>query len=70
MSTLAQLIDVLEDSEYTYHYRSAKASHTCMLCGNLASTFADDSAELEFQVSGLCQKCQDEYFGNRKGCKL
>jgi hypothetical protein len=66
MSRLAQLIDVLEDSDYTHHYRSAKSSHTCMLCGDQASAFQDESAELEFQVSGLCQQCQDEYFGNKK----
>jgi hypothetical protein len=66
MSRLAQLIDALADSDYTYHYRSAKSSHTCMLCRNQASAFTDEWAELEFQVSGLCQQCQDEYLGNKK----
>jgi hypothetical protein len=66
MSRLAQLIDVLGDPNYMYHYRSAKSSHTCMICGNQASAFTDESAELEFKVSGLCQQCQDEYLGDKK----
>lgn len=66
MSRFAQLIDVLEDSDYPYHYRSAKSAHMCILCSNEASAFTDESAELEFEVSGLCQQCQDECFGNKK----
>jgi hypothetical protein len=28
-----------------------------------ATTFRDDLSLREFRISGLCQNCQDEYFG-------
>jgi hypothetical protein len=38
-----------------------------MVCYDEASAFSDETAELKFQVSGLCQRCQDEASGKKEG---
>ena len=37
----------------------------CACCGapDAADTIRDDLSRMEFQISGLCQTCQDETFG-------
>jgi hypothetical protein len=34
-------------------------------CGGEATVFEDLISEKEYQISGLCQKCQDEVFNDR-----
>jgi len=43
---------------------TAHDSETCINCGGNATldTFTDDRSIKEYQISGLCQKCQDEVF--------
>ena len=38
----------------------------CPFCGHKVdvSSFRDDLSVKEFHISGLCQRCQDEVFGN------
>ena len=38
----------------------------CPFCGHEVdvSSFRDDLSVKEFHISGLCQRCQDEVFGN------
>ena len=35
----------------------------CPLCGNDVGEFRDSLSRREFEISGMCQKCQDEVFG-------
>jgi len=35
----------------------------CVMCGESATVFRNKTSEIEFSISGLCQKCQDEIFG-------
>jgi len=38
----------------------------CMSCdstGNDAKSFSDDISRKEYQISGMCQECQDDIFG-------
>jgi len=37
----------------------------CPFCGKKIDTaeFRDDISLKEYKISGLCQKCQDEFFG-------
>jgi len=32
-------------------------------CGGPATTFKDELSQREFAISGLCQVCQDKFFG-------
>jgi len=35
----------------------------CVSCGGDASEFVDEVSQHEYSISGMCQKCQDEFFG-------
>jgi len=35
-------------------------------CGGEATEFRDEISRREFSISGLCQKCQDAFFGSDK----
>ena len=39
----------------------------CMMCNNefISENFRDELSEKEYTISGLCQECQDEIFGER-----
>lgn len=41
----------------------AKAGNGCVFCGKPATTFKDERSQREYNISGLCQSCQDETFG-------
>ena len=57
-----KLLDFMSSRSYEANYAVAKATRTCVMCGNGARIFRDASAKLEYDVSALCQLCQDEYF--------
>lgn len=61
-----QMEDVLERLSMATFGRSrslAIAGEGCVKCGESASSFRDEVSKREFKISGLCQKCQDEVFG-------
>jgi len=35
---------------------------TCVMCSGSAATFKNAISEKEYTLSGMCQKCQDEFF--------
>jgi hypothetical protein len=39
------------------------AGQGCVSCGKPADKFRDELSRKEFQISGLCQDCQDKTFG-------
>ena len=42
---------------------------TCVTCdaqGIVATSFRDDVSRKEYQISGMCQSCQDEVFGGEE----
>lgn len=41
---------------------ACKASGICVTCGGDASSFKDELSAREFQISGMCQTCQDGVF--------
>lgn len=34
----------------------------CVICGKKAEEFKDELSRKEYDISGLCQNCQDEIF--------
>lgn len=40
------------------------ANGKCPFCGKdmTNATFKDDKSRQEFEISGICQECQDNYF--------
>ena len=43
--------------------KEAIASKICPLCGGEIYTFRDAMSEREYGISGMCQSCQDDVFG-------
>ena len=41
----------------------ARKEAICIACGQPAGIFRDELSEREFAISGFCQKCQDNFFG-------
>jgi hypothetical protein len=64
-----ELIRLFSEKEYRSCYAAAKSTHRCVLCGQPASLFRDASCRLEYDVSGLCQECQDSLFMGTAGRK-
>lgn len=49
--------------------RDAIKEGKCVTCGGPVSgtSFKDTKSRKEFEISGMCQKCQDEVFGKSRG---
>tara|TARA_R110000824_G_scaffold43106_4_gene126496 strand:- start:119 stop:352 length:234 start_codon:yes stop_codon:yes gene_type:complete len=41
-------------------------NNRCALCQNPDLKFRDDGSVKEYRISGMCQKCQDNFFGRKK----
>jgi Zn-finger nucleic acid-binding protein len=41
----------------------------CILCEGEAKQFRDELSAREYHISRLCQKCQDETFKDKGGCR-
>lgn len=44
----------------------AEANETCMTCGERITEFRDQLSEKEYEISFMCQKCQDSVFEIKK----
>jgi len=64
MTTLNALIKALSEPEVSLRDASARATHTCKLCGGPARRFRNTLSEFEYRVSAICQNCQDRYFNS------
>jgi hypothetical protein len=60
MVKIRELLEIFSASQYKATYARAKATRTCIRCGKPAKFFRDVSAKFEYDVSALCQGCQDE----------
>jgi len=40
---------------------------TCVVCHGPANSFKNAISEKEFGISGMCQECQDDVFGDGNG---
>lgn len=66
MSKAHTLYEVFSRPTYRADYARAKAQRTCIICSRSAVKFKDPSARLEYTISGLCQRCQDQMFSSGK----
>ena len=55
-----KLLNIFSGANYATDYALAKAYRTCIVCGGPANKFRNLSTELEYSISALCQRCQDE----------
>ena len=66
MTKAQELWEIFSATTYRANYSNAKARSACIRCGKPAKAFRDASARLEYNVSALCQVCQDVCFTERK----
>ena len=62
MSKAQELISVLSDEQVIARESFAKAHRLCKICGEPADGFRTPRAKMEYDVSMICQSCQDYYF--------
>ena len=47
--------------------REAIATNTCVRCDTGSNlVFRDEISKREYEISGLCQKCQDDIYGEEE----
>jgi hypothetical protein len=66
MLLISALEKIFGQSDYRDRYMYSKATRTCIRCGKFALKFRNASARLEYSISALCQKCQDEIFNRNE----
>ena len=65
MEKFHELLECLSSNDYQVNYAIAKSNNSCIMCGRLASGFRDAATRLEYDISALCQECQDACFGSK-----
>lgn len=60
-----ELLDKLSADAFGRSYTDSLGLQICVSCGESCppESFVDDLSRKEYQISGFCQKCQDEVFG-------
>jgi len=48
------------------NYTECKDNNQCATCGKVADKFTDELSRKEFQISAMCQTCQDNVYGAKK----
>ncbi len=66
MSYIQDLLILVTDKDYSIRKNIAMTKGICISCGRKADHFTDASLKLEFEISGLCETCQNKYFGKKK----
>ncbi len=62
MDKVKELIQLLGAKDVIARTSMAKAHGICKICGEPALFFRTPRAELEYNISSICQSCQDYYF--------
>ena len=44
-------------------YTECKKNNQCVTCGERAEIFTNELSKKEFEISAMCQVCQDNIFG-------
>ena len=59
---IREFLDSFTKSTFGHSRTESKVTQTCVVCGGDANTFEDDLSRKEYEISGMCQTCQDEAF--------
>ncbi len=62
---LEKLSEFFSDVRYQENLAAAKATGTCVLCNKPANAFRTLPAKIEYEVSAICQQCQDKLFSRK-----
>jgi len=62
--TMENFISGFTTKTFGRNYTECKNNNQCVICGELADNFTDELSRKEFQISAMCQTCQDNVFGD------
>ena len=62
MSSMEQYKEEISMAFFGRSVSLANAGNQCVCCGKAATEFRDQISKREYQITSLCQKCQDEVF--------
>lgn len=55
-------VDELSEKIFGKSFSDCRKENICVSCHKNVGDFRDSLSEREFNISGLCQECQDEIF--------
>lgn len=61
---ITALLDDITKQVFGHTRTNSIGTDTCVRCGCIANEFKDQRSAREYKISGFCQKCQDEIFGD------
>jgi hypothetical protein len=65
MADMDEILGLFSQPDYKSDYLDAKATETCIKCKRPVGSFRNNASRFEYQISALCQECQDIYFRDR-----
>ena len=63
-STMKNVLDSTAQAVFGMTLKEALEKGVCVKCKQKAEEFRDPPSEKEYKLSGLCQGCQNEFFGS------
>jgi hypothetical protein len=63
MDKIQELIGMLSDGRVQERAVFSKSNQTCKICEQPATQFLSPASEFEFQVSQICESCQNYFYG-------
>jgi uncharacterized CHY-type Zn-finger protein len=61
--TLQSFVNNFTKENFGRDLSTSQKQKICVVCGEPIKEFRDDLSKREYEISGLCQECQDEVFG-------
>jgi len=59
---MEQILSEFTKSVFGRSRMDAATTQTCVICGKDASHFRDEKSRREYEISRMCQSCQDDVF--------
>jgi hypothetical protein len=60
---MSEFIAILSDKNIQQRTADARANRLCKICCRPARNFRGAKSEFEYQISAICEECQNYYIG-------
>jgi hypothetical protein len=61
---MQSILDTLAFTQYGRYTSSSIENGICVSCGQAAKIFTDTTSKREYEITALCQPCQDQTFSD------
>lgn len=59
---MERFLDEMSEQMFGRRRSASKSAKICVMCGGDATEFRNELSRKEYEISGLCQRCQDAVF--------